>query len=81
MIGYRNSSEDHSFVSKTIRFYFAPYNRSDIDHIHPTEVHTQWICLIQAPFGEDIKIINNSNSPVTNLDTSKNSTRASSYAQ
>ena len=80
-IGYRNSPEDHSSVSKTIRFYFAPYDRSDINRIHPTEVHSQWIRLIQTAFGDDIKIINNANRPVTNLDTSKNATRAFSYAQ
>jgi hypothetical protein len=70
----------HSF-SKTIRFYSAPYDRRDINLTHPTEVHTQWIRLIQTAFGNDIKIINNSNRPVTNLDTSKNGTRAASYAQ
>jgi hypothetical protein len=80
-IGHRNSSKDQTFVSKTIHFYFAPSDRGDINCTHPTEVHTQWIHLIQtAFFGDDIKIINNSSRPVTNLDTSKNATRAASYA-
>jgi hypothetical protein len=80
-IGHRNLSKDQTFISKTIRFYFAPYDRSNINRTHPTEVHTQWIRLIGTAFGNEIKIINNSNRPVTNLDTSKNATRASLYAQ
>ena len=80
-IGYRNSSEDQEFVSKTIRFYFAPYDRSRIDRVHPTDVHVQWIRLIQAAYGEDVKFINNSNRPVTNLETGANAARAISYAQ
>jgi hypothetical protein len=39
-IGYRNLSEDQEFVSKTIRFSFAPTDRSRIDSINPLEVHT-----------------------------------------
>ncbi len=58
--GYRNSEEDQSFVSKRIRFYFAPYDHSRIDRIHPSEVHAQWIRIIQSAYGDDIKIINNS---------------------
>jgi hypothetical protein len=80
-IGYRNTSEDQTFVSKTIRFYFAPHERSEINRIHPIDVHTQWIRLIQKAYGDNIKIINNSNRPVTNLDTSKNASRAFLYAQ
>jgi len=80
-IGYRNSSEDPGFVSKTIRFYFAPSDHSKIDKSNPMEVHTQWIKCIQAAYGEDVRIINNSNRPVTNLDTMATANRAVSYAQ
>ena len=80
-IGYRNSSEDQTFISKTIRFFFAPFDQSRIDHVHPSEVHTQWIRTIQAAFGEDIKIINNFNRPVKNLGPSETINRAFSYAQ
>ena len=81
-IGYRNSEEDQSFVSQTIRFYFAPYDQSRIDRIHPSEVHAQWIRTIQSAYGDDIKIINNSNRPVKNLDTSPTNHRAfAAYAQ
>jgi hypothetical protein len=80
-IGYRNSSEDQTFISKTIRFYFAPFDQSRIDRIHPSDVHTQWIRTVQAAFGEDVKIINNSNRPVTHLGPSEITNRAFSYAQ
>ena len=80
-IGYRTSSEDQEFVSKTIRFSFAPSDRSRINSIHPSEVHTQWIKLIHSAFGDDVKIISNSNRPVTNLDTSPTANRTFSYAQ
>ena len=80
-IGYRNSSEDQEFLSKTICFYFTPYDRSSINRVHPTDVHVQWIRLIQGAFGDDVKFINNSNRPVKNLETGANATRAISYAQ
>ena len=81
-IGYRNSKEDQSFVSKTIRFYFAPYDQSRIDRVHPSEVHAQWLRTIQqSAYGDNIKIINNSIRPVMNLDTSPTNHRAFAYAQ
>ncbi|KAI2494581.1 hypothetical protein MHU86_19951 [Fragilaria crotonensis] len=80
-IGYRNSPEDHAFVSKTIRFYFAPFDSSQIDRAHPSEIHTQWIRTIQAAFGDDVKIINNANRQVKNLDTNSTANRAFAYAQ
>jgi hypothetical protein len=80
-IGYRNSSEDPAFVSKTVRFYFASSDHSKINRSNPMEVHTQWIRRIQAAYGEDVRIINNSNRPVTNLDTTVLANRAVAYAQ
>ena len=80
-MGFRNSPEDQTFVSKTIRFFFAPQDSTSINRINPTDVHIQWIRLIQTAFGADIKIISNSNRPVTNLDTGTNATKAFSYAQ
>ena len=80
-IGYRNSSEDQTFVSKTIRFYFAPRDRSKINCVKPSEVHSQWIRIIQTAFGADVKFINNSNRPVTNLETGSSASRSFSYAQ
>jgi hypothetical protein len=80
-IGYRNSSEDQTFVSKTIRFYFAPRDRSKINCVKPSEVHSQWIRIIQTAFGTDVKFINNSNRPVTNLETGSSASRSFSYAQ
>jgi hypothetical protein len=80
-IGYRNSKEDQSFVSKTIRFYFAPYDQNRIDRVHPSEVHAQWLRTIQSAYGDNIKIINNSNRPVKTLDTSPTNHRAFAYAQ
>ena len=64
-----------------IRFFFAPYDRSRIDRVHPTDIHVQWIRLIQVAFGDDVKFINNSDRPVKNLETGANATRAISYAQ
>jgi hypothetical protein len=52
-----------------ICFFFAPHDSSSINRFHPNDVHTQWILLIQTAYGADIKIINNSNSSVTYLDT------------
>jgi hypothetical protein len=80
-IGYRNSPEDLAFVAKTIRFYFAPFDSSQINRVHPSEIHSQWIRIVQAAFGDDVKIINNVNRPVKNLDTSATANRAIAYAQ
>ena len=80
-IGYRNSSEDHAFVSKMIRFYFAPFDQSQINRVHPSDIHSQWIRIIQSAFGDDVKIINNANRPVKNLDTSVTANGAFAYAQ
>ena len=71
-IGYRNSDDDHDFVSKTIRFYFAPEDRTRLDSITPSEVHTQWLRIVSTTFGPDVKIINNNNKPVTNVDPNEN---------
>ncbi len=80
-IGYRNSPEDHAFISKTIRLHFAPSDQSRIDRTHPSEIHTEWIRIIKTAFGDDVKIINNANRPVTNLNTSTSAPRAIAYAQ
>jgi hypothetical protein len=79
--GHRQSTEDLTLVSKTIRFFFAPYDRSRIDRLHPSDAHTKWIRLIQAAFGEDVQIISNLNRPVTNIEATSASHRAFSHAQ
>ena len=64
----RNPDSDHEFVSKTIRFYFPPCDRTRIDYIAPDEVHTQWLRMIASTFGNDVKIINNLSKPVLKVD-------------
>jgi hypothetical protein len=58
-VGYRNPDNDHDFVTKTIRFYFAPADRSRLDSIAPAEVHSKWLRIISSAFGSDVKVINN----------------------
>jgi hypothetical protein len=41
--GYRNNDDDHAFVSKTIRFNFAPVDHTRLDSIDPVDLHTQWL--------------------------------------
>jgi hypothetical protein len=77
--GYRNADGDHEFVSKTIRFYFAPADRTRIDRITPSDVHTQWLRIIASTFGNDVKIINNRNKPVVQVDTNATSDKSTSH--
>ena len=48
-VGHRNPDSDHEFMSKTIRFYFAPADRTRIDSIAPSEVHLKWLRTISSP--------------------------------
>jgi hypothetical protein len=68
-IGYRNSPDNHTFVSRTICFYFASFDQSQINRVYSSEVHSQWIRSIQSAFGDDVKIIKNANRPNKNLDS------------
>ncbi len=52
-----------------------------IDCTAPSEVHTHWMRLIQSSFGGDVKIINNNNKPVLNIDASPMASNALSYKQ
>ena len=80
--GFNKDSEDNVHISKTIRFYFAATHQYCIDRTQPSEVHSEWIRLIQSAFGTDVKIINNSNRKVTRIDNTSSSHRASySHAQ
>jgi hypothetical protein len=79
-MGYKNSDSDHAFVSKTIRFYFAPADRTRLDSIAPSEVHTKWLRIILTAFGAHVKIINNHNKPVISIDnTLKSSSNDKTY--
>jgi hypothetical protein len=68
-VGYRNCNSDHEFVSKPIRFNFAPADRNRIDSINPVNVYTRWLRIIASTFGSDVKIINNNNKPVLHINT------------
>ena len=78
-IGYRNSNIDHEFVSKTVRFYFAPSDRTRLDSIAPADVHIQWMRCISSAFGDDVKIINNHNKPVLGIDASVTAANGTLY--
>ena len=78
-IGHRNFEDDNEFVSKTIRFNFAPDDRTRIDSVDPAEVHTQWMRIVSSAFGSDIKIINNNNKPVLQISKNATSTKRSSH--
>ncbi|KAI2499826.1 hypothetical protein MHU86_14643 [Fragilaria crotonensis] len=78
-IGHRNSADDHEFVSKTIRFFFAPGDSTRIDRIDPTEVHTTWMRHVQSAFGDDVKIINNNNRQVQTIDLNAQAHKPTSY--
>ena len=78
-IGYRNSNIDHEFVSKTVRFYFAPSDRTRLDSIAPADIHIQWMRYISSAFGDDVKIINNHNKPVLGIDASVTAATGTSY--
>ena len=81
-IGYRISENDQEFISKTLRFYFPPTDRTRLDRIDPSVIHTQWMRIIQSSFGADVKIINNNNKPVINIDTAADATKnAASHQQ
>ncbi|KAI2512755.1 hypothetical protein MHU86_1543 [Fragilaria crotonensis] len=80
-VGYRNSDSDHEMVSKTIRFNFAPVDCSRIDSIDPAEVHTQWLRIITSSFGNDVKIINNFNKPVSNISNYTTTAKRMSHEQ
>ena len=81
--GFNNDSEEKNvFISKTIRFYFAAMDQHRIDCTSLSEVHSEWICIVQSAFGTNLKIINNSNSTVTRIDnTSSKQHGAFSHAQ
>ena len=79
-IGYRNSDGDHEFVSKTIRFYFAPEDRTRLDSITPSEIHSQWLRIISTTFGPNVKIINNNNKPVLKVDPNANASKETAHS-
>ena len=78
-VGHRNPDSDHEFISKTIRFYFAPADGTRIDSIAPSEVHLKWLRTISTTFGTDVKFINNNNKPVLNIDTNPTAVKGTSY--
>ena len=78
--GLRKPDNDHEFVSKTIRFYFPPSDRTRIDHLTPDEVHTQWLRIVASTFGNDVKIINNLNKPVLKVETNINASKSTSHS-
>lgn len=55
-------------VEKTLRFRFAPSNRTE-DNIAPGHVHLHWITAVQETFGDQVRIIDNHNRvlPTVNL--------------
>ena len=77
-VGYRNPDNDYEFVSKTIRFNFAPTDRTRIDSIDPASVHIQWLRIIASTFGNDVKVINNYNKPVSSIQINTQTTKATS---
>ena len=79
-ISHRYVDDDHEFVSKTIRFVFAPADYTRIDSTDPSDIHTQWIKSIQSAFGDNIKFLNNHNRLVTNIDTAANTHKAYSHS-
>jgi hypothetical protein len=79
-ISHRYVDDDHEFVSKTIRFVFAPADYTRIDSTDPSDIHTQWIKSIQSAVGDDIKFFNNHNRLVTNIDTAANTHKANSHS-
>ena len=77
--GHRNCEEDHEFVSKTIRFYFAPTDRTRLDSTSPADVHTKWLRMITSTFGTEVKIINNNNKQVLHIDTNSKAAKGTSH--
>ena len=78
-VGHRNQDSDHAFMSKTIRFYFAPADRTRLDSMTPSEVHIKWMRIISSTFGADVKIINNNNKPVLNIDMNATAAKGTSH--
>jgi hypothetical protein len=78
-VGYRNPDNDYEFVSKTIRFNFAPTDRTRIDSIDPASVHIQWLRIIASTFGNDVKVINNYNKPVSSVQTNTETTNTTRF--
>ena len=59
---------------------FSPVDRTRLDSIAPSEVHTKWLRIISTAFGADVKIINNHNKPVISIDnTLKSSSNDKTY--
>ena len=48
---FNNVSAGNAVISKTIRFYFAPTDLHRTDRMSPSEVHTEWIRIVQSAFG------------------------------
>jgi hypothetical protein len=80
-VGCRNSDNDHELLSKTIRFNFAPVDRTRIDSVDPSAVHIQWLRIIASAFGNDVKIINNYNKIVSNITNQTQTTKGTSHEQ
>ena len=78
-VGHRNQDSDHAFMSKTIPFYFAPADRTRLDSMTPSEVHIKWMRILSSTFGADVKIINNNNKPVLNIDMNATAAKGTSH--
>jgi hypothetical protein len=79
--GYQNSEKDKEFISKTIRLFFAPTDRTRVDSVDPSDIHIQWMRMISSTFGFEVKYINNNSKPVINIDLCAKTTKPISYKQ